>query len=124
MSTATGLPAGTTVHPDGFVLVHEPVPETAVASGTPSTGIRELGAFHGVELGVWEMSQGGMYDTEAEEVFVVLSGAASVEFLDADGSVTSTHELTAHSMMRFDAGTRTRWTVTETLRKIYLAAAA
>ncbi|WP_312182521.1 cupin domain-containing protein [Arthrobacter sp.] len=119
---ATGLPAGVVIHPDSLDLVHEPVPESAVASGTPSTGLHELGNFGGVDLGVWEMSEGGMYDTEAEEVFVVLSGAATVEFLAADGSVAATHELTPHTLMRLAAGTRTRWTVTSTLRKVYLTA--
>ena len=117
-----GLPAGVAIHPDSLDLTHEPVPEAAVASGTPSTGLHELGSFGGVDLGVWEMSEGGMFDTEAEEVFVVLSGAATVEFLAADGSVSATHELTPHTLMRLAAGTRTRWTVTSTLRKVYLTA--
>lgn len=122
MSAVTGLPAGTVIQPELLDLEHEPVAASAVASGTPSTGLSELGSFGGVDLGVWEMSEGGMYDTEAAEVFVVLSGAATVEFLDADNAVTSTHKLVPHSMMRFDAGTRTRWTVTATLRKVYLTA--
>lgn len=119
-ASAAVLPAGLPLHPDSFGLVHEPVAASATASGTPTTGLQELGLFGGVELGVWEMSEGGMYDTEAEEVFVVLSGTATVEFLDADGSVASTHNLAPHTLMRFAAGTRTRWTVTSTLRKIYL----
>lgn len=120
LSTGAVLPAGVPLHPDSFGLVHEPVAASATASGAPSTGLQDLGLFGGVELGVWEMTEGGMYDTEAEEVFVVLSGTATVEFLDEDGSVASTHHLAPHTLMRFAAGTRTRWTVTSTLRKIYL----
>lgn len=118
------LLSGAAVQPESLSLLHEPVADSAIASGTPSTALHELGTFHGVELGVWEMSEGGMFDTEADEVFLVLSGAATVEFLSADGAVTSTRQLTAHSMMRFDAGTRTRWTVTEALRKVYLTPAS
>lgn len=122
MSAVTGLPAGAAVHPDTFDLVHEPVPAAAAAAGTPSTAVQELGRFGGVDLGVWEMTEGGMYDTEADEVFVVLSGRATVQFLSPGGSVESVQELGPHTLMRLTAGTRTRWDVTQTLRKIYLTA--
>lgn len=122
MSTLTSLPAGTAVHPDALNLDLEPVPAGAVASGSPATGVHPLGDFGGVSLGVWEMTEGGMFDTEADEVFLVLSGAATVEFLAEDGSAASTAELAPHTLMRLAAGTRTRWTVTETLRKVYLTA--
>ncbi|MBD7996802.1 cupin domain-containing protein [Arthrobacter sp. Sa2CUA1] len=121
MPAGAGLPAGVPLQPDGLVLEHEPVTGSAVASGTPATGLCELGRFGGLELGVWEMTEGGMYDTEAEEVFLVLSGSATVEFLDEDGTVTSVHDLVPHTLMRFAAGTPTRWTVTSPLRKVYLA---
>lgn len=106
--------------PDTLDLAHDPVPADAVASGAPATGLYPLGSFGGVSLGVWEMTEGGMYDTEADEVFLVLSGAATVEFLAEDGSAASTAALVPHTLMRLAAGTRTRWTVTETLRKVYL----
>ena len=122
MSTTTQLPAGTAIHPDSLELVRETVPAEAVASGSPATGLHPLGSFAGVDLGVWEMTEGGMYDTEADEVFLVLSGTATVDFLAGDGSVESTAELVPHTLMRLAAGTRTRWTVTETLRKVYLTA--
>jgi len=120
MSTLTSLPAGTAIHPDALDLVHEPVPADAVASGAPATGLHQLGSFGGISLGIWEMTEGGMFDTEADEVFLVLSGSATVDFLAEDGSVTSSQALGPHTLMRLVAGTRTRWTVTETLRKVYL----
>lgn len=122
MSTLTSLPAGTAVHPDTLDLDLEPVPAEAVASGAPATGLYPLGSFGGINLGVWEMTEGGMFDTEADEVFLVLSGTATVEFLAEDGSTASTAALAPHTLMRLAAGTRTRWTVTETLRKVYLTA--
>ncbi|MET4058847.1 putative cupin superfamily protein [Arthrobacter sp. UYP6] len=119
----TLLPAGVALDAAALVIGMEPVPADAVAAGGPATGIHELGSLGGVDLGVWEMSEGGMYDTEADEVFLVLSGEATVQFLAADGSVTSTATLGPHSLMRLAAGSRTRWTVSRTLRKLYLAPA-
>jgi uncharacterized cupin superfamily protein len=98
-------------------LDHEPVPAEQSVRGNPTTATAELGGFNGLEVGVWEMSPGVMTDVEADEVFVVLSGAATVEF--ADGSPTLT--LGPGDVVRLTAGTETVWTVTETLRKVYLA---
>lgn len=55
-------------------------------------------------------------DVEVDEVFVVLCGSASVAF--ADGGPTL--RLGVGDVVRLAAGTKTQWTVTETLRKVYL----
>jgi uncharacterized cupin superfamily protein len=57
-----------------------------------------------------------MRDVEAEELFVVLSGAATVEFDDDSPALA----LGAGDVVRLTKGARTVWTVTETLRKVYL----
>ncbi|RWZ59709.1 DUF861 domain-containing protein [Labedella populi] len=85
--------------------------------GAPPTRLRELGGFRGLEVGVWEMESGVATDTESDEIFVVLTGSASVELLDVGASLT----LAPGDLVRLEAGTRTRWTVTATLRKLYLA---
>ena len=95
-----------------------PVPDTESAGGQPHTGTAVLGMFAGLEVGVWEMTEGVMHDTEVDELFVVISGSARVDF--ADG--TSSLELTAGDVVRLAAGTRTVWTVRTPLRKVYLAA--
>ena len=69
-------------------------------------------------VGVWEMSAGAMRDVEADEVFVVLAGAATVEFSDP---ALPPIELRPGSVVRLEAGMRTIWTVRETLRKVYVA---
>lgn len=97
-------------------LAHEPLPVEEVDAGTPSTGIVELGAVGGVEVGIWEMTEGVARDTEAEEVFIVLSGSGVVQF--EDGSTVS---LAPGTAVRLHAGERTRWTITEPLRKVYMA---
>lgn len=90
-----------------------------VVSGTPTARYVDLPAGPGaerVEVGVWEMTPGAARDTEAEEVFVVLSGRATLAFDDDDEVL----ELACGSVVHLRAGDRTTWTVHETLRKVYL----
>ena len=88
-----------------------------VLDGEPSTGVVVLGEFGGREYGVWEMTPGSLNDVENDELFVVVAGAASVEFLDDEAVV----HLVQGSVMTLAAGTRTMWTVTQTLRKVWMA---
>lgn len=106
----------TAIRATALELPHQPVPAEQSVAGDPSTAASTLTEFGGLELGVWEMSIGTMTDVEADEMFIVLSGAATVEF--ADG--TPALELRAGDVGRLAAGAETTWTVTETLRKIYL----
>lgn len=92
-----------------------PLPEHDVVSGHPSAGSRTVRSFGEVEIGIWEMTAGSARDVEADEVFVVLSGAASVRF--DDGREIS---LRSGDMMSLSKGERTVWTMTETLRKVYV----
>lgn len=94
----------------------EPVPADQVMAGRPRTGAATLGEFGGVAVGVWEMTPGMMRDVEVDEVFIVLSGSATVEFDDG----TTIFELRAGDVARLTQGAHTTWTVTETLRKVSL----
>lgn len=67
----SGLDAGVVTDALSPALPHEPLDAEVVRAGAPSTGIRELGAFRDVELGIWEMSEGAAVDTETDEVFIV-----------------------------------------------------
>ena len=62
------------------------------------------------------MSEGVARDTEVDEVFVVLAGSGEVAF--ADGTTVALRPGVA---VRLHAGERTTWTVTERLRKLYVA---
>ncbi len=84
--------------------------------GDPLTALAELGRFGGLEVGVWEMAVGEATDVEADELFVVLAGRAVVAF-PATGRRL---ELGPGDVVRLSAGDETVWTVTETLRKVYL----
>lgn len=110
------MDSNTVGHAATLDLPHEPVPADQAVGGEPRTGVTTLGEFGGLEVGVWEMTRGVMRDVEADELFVVLSGSATVEF--ADG--TSPLQLGPGDVVRLAEGSETVWTVTETLRKVYL----
>ena len=67
-----------------------------------------------VEVGLWEAGPGTDTDVEVDEVFLVLSGAGSVTFDDA-----SAIDLRPGVLIRLRAGDRTRWEITERMRKLY-----
>ena len=118
------LIAGGVTDAASLPLDHEPVPADQVVAGAPTTGYAPLvgsaddGADAAGELGVWEMTPGAMRDTEVDEVFLVVAGRATVQFVDP---ALPTIELQPGSVVRLDAGMQTVWTVTETLRKVFIA---
>lgn len=114
----SALAPGTGVDAAALPIAHEPLPTEEVLSGAPTTGAHALATLGGVEIGVWEMTPGTAYDIESDEVFVVLSGRATISFDDP-----ALPDLTVGpgSVVRLAEGQRTVWTVTETLRKIYIA---
>jgi uncharacterized protein len=69
-----------------------------------------------VEVGLWEAGPGTDTDTEVDEVFLVLAGAGTVAFED-DSAI----DLRPGVLVRLHTGDRTTWTITERLRKLYLA---
>ena len=101
-----------------IALSHEPVPADQRVAGAPTTGFVELDEIGSAEVGVWEMTPGAMRDVEADEVFVVLAGSATVTF---EEPALPAIELRPGSVVRLTADMRTVWTVHETLRKVYLA---
>ena len=67
------------------------------------------------EVGIWEIDPGTVHDVEVDEVFVVLTGRATVR---VDGEPDAT--VGPGDVVRLRAGTATTWVVTERLRKVYL----
>lgn len=112
------LVPGATADAGSASLEHEPVPSEQVVAGAPTTGHLALDDDGDRTIGVWEMSVGAMRDVEADEVFIVLAGAATVEF---EHPVLDAVELRPGSVVRLEAGMRTIWTVRQTLRKLYVA---
>ncbi|MFD5215382.1 cupin domain-containing protein [Microbacterium sp. NPDC058345] len=110
--------AGAVTDAAGIPLAHEPLPASERRKGAPRAGAFELGVFGGVEIGVWEMTPGVAADVESDEVFVVLSGRARVDFASPE---LPSIDIGPGAVVRLASGMRTVWTVTETLRKVYLA---
>lgn len=100
-----------------LVLDHTPLPRELVLHGAPTSGHRDVTSLSDVTVGVWEHTPGVSGDVESDEVFVVLSGDATVAFDDGSPAI----ELGPGSLVRLCAGQRTTWTVRETLRKVYIA---
>ena len=113
----SALAAGAGVDATTLPLSHEPLPVDEVLSGDPTTAVHALGDLGGVGIGVWEMTPGTATDTEAELVLVVLSCSARMDFSSPSMPPL---EVGVGSVWGLAAGMRTTWTVTETLRKIYL----
>jgi len=86
-----------------------------VVSGDPEVRVLPLHDSDDLTVGVWQHSTGVSTDVEADEVFVVLSGRATVEVDDGP-----TLEVGPGDVGLLPAGARTTWTVHETLRKIYV----
>lgn len=114
------LPEGANgvVHGRGAIVPLTPVPTEEVESGAPRQGVLELGSIAGCTTGIWELRDGTVVDTEIDEVFIVISGGATIHLLDEGRSV----EVNAGDVMRLTAGTRTRWEVPDHIRKVYIAA--
>jgi uncharacterized cupin superfamily protein len=115
-SKVVGVKPNTVVHAAAIDLDHEPVPADQSVRGEPTTAATAVDEFGGLEVGVWEMTPGVMTDVEADEVFVVVSGSATVEF--GDGSQTL--HIGPGDVVRLAAGAETVWTVSATVRKVYL----
>lgn len=96
-------------------VVHEPVPEAQRVDVAPTTATVPLLRMRDAEVGIWGQSRGGMIDVEADEVFVMLAGRATVT-LD-DGAEIA---LVPGTLCALRAGMRTRWDVDEDLRKLYV----
>ena len=122
------LPEGHNIAVTGTAvdIALEAVPADDVVSGAPHQGVAPLGTLGGTAAGIWELREGVVTDTEVDEFFIVLSGEATIEFLapDAPSGAAAAEPVTvrAGDVMRLVAGTRTRWTVTDHIRKVYLAA--
>lgn len=113
------LPEGSNavVHARSAIVPLQAVSADETVSGAPRQGLSELGKIAGLEAGIWELRDGTVMDTETDEIFVVISGGAKIELLDEERTV----EVEAGDVMRLVAGSRTRWTVSDHIRKVYLA---
>lgn len=100
---------------DDAELEVAPLAAEQVVAGDPEVRVLPLHEAADLEVGVWQHGAGVSRDVEADEVFVVLSGRATVEV--EDGPVL---EVGPGDVGLLAAGSRTTWTVHEPLRKVYV----
>lgn len=114
MTTPDSFPL--TIHIADAELEPEPLDPDQIVSGAPEvTGkvLRES-ADGTCAYGLWQITPGVVTDTEADEMFVVISGRATIEV--EGGPVV---EVGPGDLCVLREGDRTTWTVHETLRKAY-----
>ncbi|MFJ6217030.1 cupin domain-containing protein [Streptomyces sp. NPDC092296] len=109
-------PPSFAVHVPDLPLEPDPLDPEQIVAGSPEVSGRVLWeSADGRQVrGVWQITPGVVTDTEADELFVVLSGRATIEV--AGGGVL---EVGPGDAAVLRAGDRTRWTIHETLRKVY-----
>ncbi|MFG2412411.1 cupin domain-containing protein [Streptomyces goshikiensis] len=97
-------------------LETEELDPAQIVSGTPVvTGKVLWEAEDGSQVrGIWQITPGVVTDTEANELFVVVSGRATIE-VEGGGTL----EVGPGSACVLREGDKTTWTVHETLRKAY-----
>lgn len=98
-------------------LEYTDVPADQIVAGSPRTGHLLLSEHKNRTVGVWEMTAGSMSDVEVDEFFVVIDGAATVQFLDDDTEIV----LAPGDVVHLHEGSRTVWTVDDVIRKVYVA---
>jgi uncharacterized cupin superfamily protein len=106
------------VHAARLDLPLAPLPPEQVTAGAPRAGAAAVPAVAGLAAGVWEHTAGTSTDVEVDEVFVVLSGRATIH---VEGQAAL--EVGPGDVGVLTAGARTRWVVHEALRKVYVCPA-
>jgi uncharacterized cupin superfamily protein len=100
---------------DDSALELDPLDPAQVVSGDPLVRVLSLHDADDLGIGVWQHGVGVSTDVEADEVFVVLAGSATIAV--EGGPVL---QVGPGDVGLLPAGARTTWTVHETLRKIYV----
>ncbi len=99
-------------------LTLEPCPlqPQQICAGNPRTFARVFwkSADGRDQRGVWEITPGVVVDVEVDEMFVVISGNATIEI---EGQAPL--QLSPGHVGILHAGARTTWHVHQTLRKVY-----
>jgi uncharacterized cupin superfamily protein len=104
------------LHVADIELTPDELDPASVIDGDPRVSSAEIwvSADGAQSRGVWQITPGTVTDVEADEMFVVLSGRATIEI---DGGPTL--HVGPGDVGFLTAGARTKWTVHETLRKVY-----
>jgi uncharacterized cupin superfamily protein len=104
------------VHIPDADLEPDPLDPAQILKGAPEVSGKVLWESpDGTQIrGIWQITPGVVTDTEADELFVVVSGRATIAVEDG-----ATLDVGPGDACVLRAGDRTTWTVHETLRKAY-----
>ena len=104
------------VHIPDAELEADPLDPAQIVSGSPEVSGKVLWQSEdGKQIrGIWQITPGVSTDTEANELFVVISGRATIEVRGGE-----TIEVGPGDACVLEEGAETTWTVHETLRKAY-----
>jgi uncharacterized cupin superfamily protein len=102
------------VHVADAALEPDELDPAGIISGDPRTSSLVLHSDDRVERGIWQITPGTVTDTEADEIFTVVHGRATIEIKGGP-----TLEVGPGDVCVFTEGAKTTWTVHETLRKVY-----
>jgi uncharacterized cupin superfamily protein len=112
------LPATGTFALDPRMLALEaaPLDPSQVLEGSPLVSERVVWVSEDGRQarGVWQITPGIVTDVEVDEVFVVVSGRATIEVEDGP-----TVDVGPGDLCVLEAGARTTWRVHETFRKVF-----
>ncbi|MBT2482241.1 cupin domain-containing protein [Streptomyces sp. ISL-94] len=101
--------------PDAELGAEDLDPEQIVSGAPVVTGKVLWESADGSQVrGIWQITPGVVTDVEADELFVVVSGRATIE-VEGGGTL----EVGPGSACVLREGDKTTWTVHETLRKAY-----
>ena len=118
----TDTPRNYVVSAATVALDADPLAPDQIVAGSPQVSGLEILSQRidegSVDVGVWQHTAGVSTDVEADEVFVVLSGRATIEI---DGGPTL--QVGPGDVGVLAAGTKTVWTIHEDLRKVYVVTA-
>lgn len=104
------------LRPGDQPLAHEALAPEQVRDGSPTAGVWAAPVAE-MACGLWEHTAGVSTDVEVHEVFVVLSGRARIEVAGQDDLRVGPGDV-----VELEAGAQTVWHVSETLRKLWVAA--
>jgi len=104
------------VHVPDADLEPDPLDPSQIIAGSPEVSGKVLWESEdGQQVrGIWQITPGTVSDTEADELFVVVSGRATIAVEGGD-----TFDVGPGDACVLREGDRTVWTVHETLRKAY-----
>ncbi|HVQ88227.1 MAG TPA: cupin domain-containing protein [Actinomycetes bacterium] len=96
-------------------LTADPLASDQIVSGNPQVSVHDILETKDLSVGIWQHTAGVSTDVEVDEIFVVLSGRATIEVAGGPTLLVGPGDVGV-----LEAGAETTWTVHEDLRKIYI----